>query len=155
MSNILQAGISNGSELILIQIDFSSAFDQVSHFGFLYKLRSVGIAGSLFSVVEQGLSNREHRVVVDGGKCAPTDALSGVPHGSVLGLPLFITNTDDIFWILESQIVGKVNDSILLEIVEYLRNREAISASHRRDLFFELMNRERFGAEEFMLARPR
>ena len=43
-----------------MQIDFSAAFDRVNHLGNLYELCSVGIGGSVLSILAQFLSNRSH-----------------------------------------------------------------------------------------------
>ena len=50
----------------IVQIDFSAAFDSANHLGILYKLGSVGIGGSVLSVLTQFLSNRSQQVMVDG-----------------------------------------------------------------------------------------
>ena len=55
-----------GQEARIVQIDFSAAFDRVNHQGILYKLCSVGVGGSVLSVLTQFLSNRSQYVVVDG-----------------------------------------------------------------------------------------
>ena len=65
-----------------MQIDFSVAFDMVNHQGILYMLCSVGIEGSLLSILTQFLSNGSQHVMVDGSRI---DVISGVPQGSVLG----------------------------------------------------------------------
>ena len=39
----------------IVQIDFSAAFDCVNHLGILYKLCSVGIGGSVLSILTQFL----------------------------------------------------------------------------------------------------
>ena len=49
-----------------MQIDFSAAFDRVNHLGILYKLCSVGVGGSVVSILTQFLSNRSLQVKVDG-----------------------------------------------------------------------------------------
>ena len=49
-----------------MQIDFSVAFARVNHLGILYKLPSVGIGGSVLSILTQFLSNRSQQVMVDG-----------------------------------------------------------------------------------------
>ena len=46
-----------------MQIDFSAAFDRVNHQGILYKLCSVGIGGSLLSILTQFLSDRSQHGV--------------------------------------------------------------------------------------------
>ena len=67
-----------------MQIDFSAAFDRVNHLGILYKLCSVGIGGSVLSVLTQFLSNRSQYVLVDGCRSKLVNVVSGVLQGSVL-----------------------------------------------------------------------
>ena len=57
MSHTLQSALESGQEARIIQIDFSAAFDRVNHQGILYKLCSVGIGGSVLSILTQFLSN--------------------------------------------------------------------------------------------------
>ena len=45
---------------------FRAAFDWVNHLGILYKLCSMGIGGSVLSILTQFLSNRSQQVMVDG-----------------------------------------------------------------------------------------
>ena len=66
-----------------MQIDFSAAFDNVSHQGILYRFCSVGIGGSVLSILTQFLSNQSQHVVVDGCWSKLVDVVSGVPQGSV------------------------------------------------------------------------
>ena len=66
-----------------MQIDFCAAFDRVNHLGILYKLCSVGIAGSVLSILTQLLSNRSQQVMVDGCRSKLVNVVSGVPQGSV------------------------------------------------------------------------
>ena len=61
MSNSLQSALESGQEARIVPIDFSAAFDRVNHLGILYKLCSVGIGGSLLSIMKQFLSNRRER----------------------------------------------------------------------------------------------
>ena len=58
--------LQSGQEALIVQIDFSAAFVRVNHLGILYKLCSVGIGGSVLSILTQFLSNRSQQVVVDG-----------------------------------------------------------------------------------------
>ena len=45
--------LQSGQEARIVQIDFSAAFDRVNHLGILYKLCSVGIGGSVLSILTQ------------------------------------------------------------------------------------------------------
>ena len=66
VSHTLQSALDSGQEAMIIQIDFSTAFDRVNHQGILYKLSSVGIGGSVLSILTQILLNRSQHVMVDG-----------------------------------------------------------------------------------------
>lgn len=53
VSHIMHVALAMGRVATrLVQFDFSTAFGRVNHLGFLYKLRSVGDAGTLFCSLE-------------------------------------------------------------------------------------------------------
>ena len=81
-----------------MQIDFSAAFDRVNHQGILYKLCSVGIGGSVLSILTQFLSNRSQHVMVDGCRSKLVSVVSGVPHGGSLDQLLFLLYTLELFF---------------------------------------------------------
>ena len=83
-----------------MQIDFSAAIDRVNHLGILYKLCSVGIGGSVMSILTQFLFNQSQQVMVDGYRSKLVNVVSGVPQGSVLDLLLFLLYTSELFSIL-------------------------------------------------------
>ena len=97
MSHTLQSALENGQEDRIVQIDFSAIFDRVDHLGILYKLCSVGIGGSVLSILIEFLSNRSQQVMVDGCRSKLVNVISGVPHGSVLGPLLFLLYTSEFF----------------------------------------------------------
>ena len=66
-----------------MQIDFSAAIHKVNHRGILYKLFSVGIGGSVLSILTQFLSNRSQQVMVDGCRSKLVKVVLIVPQGSV------------------------------------------------------------------------
>ena len=51
MSHTLQSALESLQEPRIIQIDFSAAFERVNHKGILHKLCSVGIGGSVLSIL--------------------------------------------------------------------------------------------------------
>ena len=57
VSHTLQTASESGQEARIVQIDFSAAFDRVNHQGIHYKLCSMGIGGSVLSILTQFLSN--------------------------------------------------------------------------------------------------
>ena len=90
VSHTLQSELESGQEVRIVKIHFSAAFDMVNHQGILYKLCSVGIGGSVLSILTPFLSNRPQHVIVDGCQSKLVYVVSGVPQGSVLGPLLFL-----------------------------------------------------------------
>ena len=70
-------------------LDISEAFHKVWHDDLIFKLKSYGVEGKLFLLLKNYLHNREQRVALNGQTFELKIICSGVPQGSVLGLPFF------------------------------------------------------------------
>ena len=134
VSHTLQSALESGQEARIVQIDFSAAFDKVNHLGILLKLCSVGIGGSVLSILTPFLSNRSQQVMVDGCRSKLVNVVSGVPQGSVLGPLLFLLYTSEPFSILENKLIGYADDSTLMAVVPSPGIRVAVAESLIRDL---------------------
>ena len=117
-----------------MQIDFSAAFDRVNHQGIFYRLSSVGIGGSVLSVLTQFLSNRSQYVMVDRCRSKLVNVVSGVPQGSVLGLFFFFLYASELFSILENKLIGYADDSAFIAVVPSPGVRVTVAQSLNRDL---------------------
>ena len=99
--------IGEWQEARIVQIDFRAAFDRVNHQEILYIFCSVGIGGSVLSILAQFLSDRSLYVMVDGCTSKLVNVVSGVPQGSVLGTLLFLLYTSELFpfWRISSSVM--------------------------------------------------
>ena len=103
-------------------LDLSKAFDRVWHEGLIYKLKCSGVSGDLLLLIQNFLSDRQQRVVLN-GKCSNWATVSaGVPQGSVLGPLLFLIYINDIVDNVHCDIKLFADDTSLFSVV---RNNES------------------------------
>ena len=105
--------LSHGKQTDVILLDFSKAFDTVSHKCLLEKFDHYGIYGQLIKWIESWLSGRTQAVVVNGTKSPPVTVTSGVPQGTVLGPLMFLLYINDIGLSITSELRLFADDSIL------------------------------------------
>ena len=98
-------------------LDISKAFDRVWHKGLLFKLKSNGIEGNLFNLIESFLCNRLQRVVLNGQNSKWEKIAAGVPKGSILGPLLFLIYINDISDNLESNVKLFADDTSIFSVV--------------------------------------
>ena len=109
--------IDVGSPVDIIYLDFQKAFDKVPHQRLLLKLKAHGIGDSITDWIEQWLTDRRQRVVVDGEVSNWKSVLSGVPQGSVLGPILLLIYINDLDDRITSNILKFADDTKLFRKV--------------------------------------
>ena len=105
-------------EVRSVFFDISKAFDKVWHEGFLYKLKSMGVSGELYNLLENHLSDRFQRVLLNGQASSWRQDLAGVPQGSILDPLLFLIYINDLPNELKSNAKLFANDTSPFAIVK-------------------------------------
>ena len=107
--------LAEGKDVCFVSLDASAAFDRVWHSGLIFKLKQYGICGVFLRWIEDYLTNRRQRVVIDGQKSEWTFITAGVPQGSILGPLLFLIYVNDIIEDIDSEILLFADDTCLYE----------------------------------------
>ena len=118
----LARGLNEKQQVDAILLDFSKAFDKVSHQRLLLKLQHYGVRRNLLKWIEVFLSARTQEVVIDGTKSTPSPVSSGVPQGTVLGPFLFLAYINNMPEGIQSTVKLFADDSLLYRKISSKRN---------------------------------
>jgi len=93
--------ILSKEQCAVVYIDFSKAFDVVSHAKLIARLNCYGVRGTVLKWIENFLADRTHCTRVDNVLSELAPLISGVVQGSGIGPVMFLTYINELIYILE------------------------------------------------------
>ena len=129
--------LEGGSRVAVAYVDFSRAFDSVTHAKLLHKLKSYGISGELLDFISYFLADRSHCTKVGNSYSSSTKIRSGIVQGSCLGPLLFVLFINDITRNLNIETTAKLFADDIKVYAKINTEQDAINFQKSLDIIYK------------------
>lgn len=124
-SNHINQNVNNRQQCLALFIDFSKAFDTLSHEKLIETLERTGIRGECLEWMKNYLQCRNFRVKIENSQSSNTDITHGVPQGSKLGPLLYIIYANEMLnQLKESAVFAYADDTAIVVSHECIHTAE-------------------------------
>ena len=118
--------LDEGKPVDVVYLDFAKAFDKVPHMRLIDKLNALGIDGNIAKWIQNWLTDRKQRAIVNGQVSEWANVTSGVPQGSVLGPTLFLVFINDLEDDMLSKVLKFADDTKIYILAAALEDRDKL-----------------------------
>uniref|UniRef100_K7EX79 Reverse transcriptase domain-containing protein n=1 Tax=Pelodiscus sinensis TaxID=13735 RepID=K7EX79_PELSI len=146
--NRIMSLVDKGEAVDVVYLDFSKAFDMVSHDILINKLGKCNLDGATIRWVHNWLDNCTQRVVINGSQSCWKDITSGVPQGSVLGPALFNIFNNNLDIGIENMLIKFADSTKLGGIATNLEDRVIIQNDLDKLEKWSEINRMKFNKDK-------
>ena len=142
------------SNIDIIMLDYSKAFDKINISILLQKLKKLGIGGEVGRWIGNFLIGRKQCVSVNRKLSEPSEIISGVPQGTILAPVLFLVYIADIGdKITHSNITSYADDSKTSKIIKQHGDAHLLQCDLHQLFKWTAENLMSFNVEKFEVLR--
>ena len=118
LTTYINENLDAGNTVVCLFLDFSKAFDLISHDILLSKLKCLRFSNKSLQLIKSYLSARKQRVICDDKFSDFLNALFGFPQGSILGPLLFVLYIYDMSSCIHHSTIFQFADDTTLGIAK-------------------------------------
>ena len=138
------------SNIDIIMLDYSKAFDKINISILLKKLKKLGIGGNLGRWLGNFLIGRKQRVSVSRKLSEPSEIISGVPQGTILAPILFLVYISDIGDnVTHSSLTSYADDSKTEKIIKNRADTQLLQCDLHKVFTWTEQNLVTFNVDKF------